>query len=688
MNREIINAISDSDSSGNIETESEAEERRSASEVSDFEEPAEANNNVGVDIDNDGELMLDIDDANENVIVPNGIVEEVEESDSDSESDADERVVAGPVVLNEEDKERYLIQALREWASSGGVLSMRKVDELLHKLRFAFSNMPKSYKTLLSTVSNLEITVTNEFKFWYKGIAANLNQLILDRYLEVTGCVKIDINMDGLPLFKDSSKDTSKKFWPILGKLVGAEEDPFIIGIYCGDSDPRDIDQYLGDFVVEVNDLKNDGYRYGRVRYEFSIRNFVLDAPARSMIKCCVGHGGYGACEKCTVVGKHVQGRVCYPTLGDDCRARTDESYKNKLDRIHHCGRSPLEFIDVGMVSQFRLDTMHLLYKGAFLRFLEALLTWEGEWNLEADTIADISARLLSYAQSCPRDFNRRPRALVSYYKYKATELRRLLLYDGVVAFKDKLDVEVYKLFLLLHCAIYILASPYLLPLFIDEAELFLKHFVQFSAQMFGEHFAVYNVHSLLHLGQECREHGTLESFSAFPFENFLKTIKQMLRSGYLPLEQIAKRDSERRERREVKMPQVENSAQFFESHTDQNEREPGQQYRRICVNNITFKVGGRDSCFMTSDGVVVQLENIIRREGDSVCFVGKRFMHYDNVYTYPMESSRLGILRVGELSANRELFPLEDVFSKCWLIQDGDSYVSMPLVHSTPLLH
>ena len=90
----------------------------------------------------------------------------------------------------------------------------------------------------------------------------------------------------------------------------------------------------------------------------------------------------------------------------------------------------------------------------------------------------------------------------------------------------------------------------------------------------------------------------------------------------------------------------------------------------------------------MTSENVVVQLENIIRRDGDSIFFVGKRFMTYDNVYTFPMDSSHLGILRVGELRGNREAFSLNDVFCKCWLIEDGDSFVSMPLIHSTPLLH
>ena len=115
----------------------------------------------------------------------------------------------------------------------------------------------------------------------------------------------------------------------------------------------------------------------------------------------------------------------------------------------------------------------------------------------------------MSFINSCPRDFDRKPRKFEDWYKYKATELRRLLPYDGIVAFQEKLNEDVMEIFLLLHCAIYILSSPYLLPLYINEAEGFLCEFVERSAALFGAHFVTYNVHSMLHLRDECREHGT-----------------------------------------------------------------------------------------------------------------------------------------------------------------------------------
>ncbi|KAE8741657.1 hypothetical protein FOCC_FOCC012809 [Frankliniella occidentalis] len=183
---------------------------------------------------------------------------------------------------------------------------------------------------------------------------------------------------------------------------------------------------------------------------------------------------------------------------------------------------------------------MHLLYKGVFSCVLDAILTWKGPWNMPLNSIQEISQQLY-WKSSCPSDFNRKPRQLEVWCKYKATELRRLLLYDAVVAFHGKFHENGYKLLLLLHCAVYILASPYLLPRLCDNGEIFLRTFVEYSAQIFGPHFFSYDV-----LADECTAHRTLEEFSAFPYENALKSLKETLRSSFLPLEQIVKRDSER----------------------------------------------------------------------------------------------------------------------------------------------
>lgn len=55
-----------------------------------------------------------------------------------------------------------------------------------------------------------------------------------------------------------------------------------------------------------------------------------------------------------------------------------------------------------------------------------------------------------------------------------------------------------------------------------------------------------YNVHSLIHVVEDVKHHGALETYSAFPFENYLGQIKSYLRGGKIPLQQIARRTTEK----------------------------------------------------------------------------------------------------------------------------------------------
>ncbi len=66
--------------------------------------------------------------------------------------------------------------------------------------------------------------------------------------------------------------------------------------------------------------------------------------------------------------------------------------------------------------------------------------------------------------------------------------------------------------------------------------------FVKSSISIYGRKFCVYNVHNLIHLPNDCIQHGTLDNFSAFKFENFLHSIKRKLHSSRLPLEQFSNR--------------------------------------------------------------------------------------------------------------------------------------------------
>jgi len=51
----------------------------------------------------------------------------------------------------------------------------------------------------------------------------------------------------------------------------------------------------------------------------------------------------------------------------------------------------------------------------------------------------------------------------------------------------------------------------------------------------------LYNTHGLIHLVQDARKYGALDSVSCFPIENYLGLLKRMVRRPQNPVEQIVR---------------------------------------------------------------------------------------------------------------------------------------------------
>ena len=635
-----------------------------------------------------GEAVVDEEDVNPiqdepAVQVPDQVAEDAGfssiASNNSEGSASEEDGFEDNVFANDEERGIYVRDFLRSWACEGGVLSLSKVDSLLKGLKPIFPCLPLSYKTLLNTPTSVPVRELGGGRLmWYKGIATNLKSMLLHDYLDKFGRIVFDVNMDGLPLFRSSSW----KFWPILGRLVGSENSPFVIAVYVGKTDPE-ADTYLLEFVTELILLQREGFDFNGVVYPVSTRHFILDAPARSLVKACVGHGGYGACEKCTDFGEYIDDRTVYLNL--DAPLRTDESFRNREDLYHHIGQSLLEVAGIGFITQFRLDSFHLVWHGVFKRLVTVWDTWPGVWKWKSQKRDRMTAVLATVAETCPCDFCRLPRPIREWHYYKGTEERRLCLYDGLLVFRDELPPNVYRHYLLLHAALYILASPELVQTLCNYAGTLLRTFISHSSVIYGRNFVVYNVHSLNHLAKECEDHGPLDSFSAFDFENALKTLKETLHSGYKPLIQAAFRDAERTRAVHVKMATHEKNVELSMQHSFVEPNMHGSFFWCVKVGNVKLKCDKINSCFCTQDGDIAVLKNINKRH-NNIRLIGQKFMLKEDFYTYPLPSSSLGIYKVSELSGERTVFNLESVKAKCWLMMDGDSYLCVPLLHTSPL--
>ncbi|XP_032688780.1 uncharacterized protein LOC116852462 isoform X1 [Odontomachus brunneus] len=604
----------------------------------------------------------------------------VHENNSDwSENTRDSMNNVTDSMSDEYDEGVYLRVALAEWASRG--VSKKKVNNLLHILHRVHPELPKTYITLLETPKTTVISEIDNGLVWYKGVKRNLYSSLTQEYVNIYGLIRLNINIDGLPL------DNSGKlhFWPILGSLADMTCKPFIISVYFGkESKPTTLEQFLEEFVQEMEELFINGFEFNGYVYNVSIHNFICDAPARSFLKCTIGHNGLFSCEKCEVEGEWYHNRMIYLKNG---QKRTDKSFIDRRNPEYHLGLSPLEErLNIGMVSQFRLEYLHLVCLGTMKRFMMRLLEIRNRGKLKDENIEAFKNTSAWIGQFIPKEFNQKPYRFKKVAHLKATEIRRFLLYDGVKIMKDHTPHEIYHTFLLLHCSIYILAAP----LFVQNVAMknaareFLNLFIQCSSQVFSRDFVVSNVHGLTHLVDECDEHGSLDSFSAFPYENYLKTIKDSLRSGYYPLQQLARRDAETNGC--LSEPKtIFEGIKLTGNHFNPNEIVEGIHYKKLTNNKFTLRCVTPDHCFKTEDGSVVLLRNIVQSENNIVILRGQRFQTQNNYYQYPMDSSLLGIVLVSQLDDKIRSWEMNDAIMKCVLIPENEmSYLCIPLAHSS----
>jgi len=125
---------------------------------------------------------------------------------------------------------------------------------------------------------------------------------------------------------------------------------------------------------------------------------------------------------------------------------------------------------------------MHLFFNGVMKRLINEWMKGSLKNRLSRREKNQISHRLLFLKPQMPIEFQRKPRSIIDYLKWKATEFRFFfLLYCGLVVLKNIINYKSLKLyhhFLLLHVACRILCSDELAVTYNNDAKKYLKKFV------------------------------------------------------------------------------------------------------------------------------------------------------------------------------------------------------------------
>lgn len=582
------------------------------------------------------------------------------------------------------------IEALRDWALSGNpMLPHTRVESLLAILRRGWiPELPKCAKTFLGTSKFIyNVQKFNEklgSEFVYFGIAESLRSSI-NPELHKNNLIELIINIDGMQLFRSSDK----QFWPILCKIFHDQDiyKPFPIAIYSGNKKPDNVQKFLEDFIAEMNILHENGIKVGDRVLQVCIKAFVCDTPARALMKCAKGHGGYWSCERCDIRGIREEGRTVYLDL--DAEPRTDESYREQRNPEHHKGTSPLLDIEppVNMISSFLLDFMHLCCLGVMKKLLAFWLYSPLVLRLSQNSKNVLTTLLIRLQRQIPVEFQRTTRSLSEIDKFKAVEYRFLLLYAGPVIFKQVLSEAVYKHFLLLHTACRILCSKELAVKYCEHAKYLLRKFVEAAAGLYGRLFMIGNVHNLVHLADDVQHMGChLSMVTAFPFENALGKIKKLLRSGRRPLSQICRRLGEIF-LVEVKKPNLPAKLQILRQlQPDISGKIP---IKRLQYKGAILTLKSPDNTVLLANGTILEITDMYlppNKDKIDIVITGTTLRITKALFTYPVDSNILKMWNVTRNNSVQMTCKLIKVEQKMVLLDISElgreKMFTMPVLH------
>lgn len=576
---------------------------------------------------------------------------------------------------SKQDQRNGLVLELRSWATSHHV-PHSTVTHLLHILKPYHSELPNDSRTLLKTPTVFETKKLETGEYIHLGLKLGLETCLQKNKNYVGNCLSVSFNIDGLPLYSSSNL----QLWPILGLIKNTStQHVFPVGIFCGNSKPVPLSYFLENFIDECIFLTREGFIFQGKKFSFEIHSFICDAPAKAFIKCIKGPTGYSCCDKCTVSGVYNNRRIIFKDFS--CPKRTDDSFRKQQDEDHHIGNSPLINLNINMIDKFPIDYMHNVCLGVMRKLLKYWVEGHLSVRLSGRNTKLISDQLMRFRDYIPTEINRKTRSLNELKHFKASEYRTFLLYAGIVALKGNVSTAIYNHFLLLHCGITCLVKTDFSHINCQISSNILNTFIEHGGKLYGKEFYIYNVHVLSHLSDDSIRYGPLDEFSAFPFENYLGQLKNLLKTSTKPLQQICRR-----------LCEINSSVIELDSKENFNNKNIFEQnsveclFRKLNVNNFVLSVShySKADSYCFTDHHIFQIEKIafIKLTKETLIY-GKYFTNSISFYNYPFDSTRLNIHQVSNLSDEIKMFSITEVKGKCILLPFGKNWVAMPILHT-----
>lgn len=353
-------------------------------------------------------------------------------------------------------------------------------------------------------------------------------------------------------------------------------------------------------------------------------------------------------CNRCTVEGEWSYDAHTMIFTKLNAANRTDEIFRAMGYSTHHHRKTPLaEIPNLDMILDFPVgDSMHLIDLGITKRLLNG---WRGGTlcNVHSKLSSRQSQQISDYLDSTRAPYEirsqRRVRGFFELKNWKAIEYRNFLLYLSLVSMKNVLRDYIYEHFILYFCAITIFSSRYHLTRHFKVAEKCISYFLERFKIIYGCQFFTSNLHNLSHLSEDVERFGCLDTFNSYPFESQLFTISRLIRSGNLPLEQVANRI---REKEEV-YSSITINKRSLKKRTDQPRRTEFHEqyiwYFQMDSDEMFIDCKrDEDSWVLTKNNSIVKTQYIAQDKNGSVFLYGQSVTTLSEYFFLPINSSDL----------------------------------------------
>lgn len=182
-----------------------------------------------------------------------------------------------------------------------------------------------------------------------------------------------------------------------------------------------------------------------------------------------------------------------------------------------------------------------------------------------------------------------------------------------------------------------------------------------------------------MHICDDVRLYGPLDSYSCFPFENCLGKLKRMVKGKYIPLRQIHNRLKEA-EDCSNKFNFSKQNKEFIASGII-NKRDGYFECKQLIFRGILFSTNKKNCTVSKRNGVIYIIKKIINIDNQYKC-IAAPFKYLNNFFTYPINSSVLGIF-FGSGQKKLVMFNFNEVHCKYLRVPYKEGFVLTPILHT-----